>query len=124
MQNDLYKRLAHIEAIIDNLNNETEDVLMRQYKNACKMQNEEDAADIARKIRNLRLAKSDKEMTFDRIQLNLKNPLELINSLKKLANNEWSIYRQSLRDLPLQEGFPFNVIFPEIPFLENNELNK
>lgn len=27
----------------------------------------------------------------------------------------WAIYRQALRDVPQQEGFPFNVIFPEIP---------
>lgn len=27
----------------------------------------------------------------------------------------WSVYRQSLRDIPLQEGFPWNVVWPEIP---------
>lgn len=27
----------------------------------------------------------------------------------------WIEYRQALRDLPQQEGFPFDVVFPEIP---------
>lgn len=29
--------------------------------------------------------------------------------------NEWSIYRQALRDIPTQEGFPHNVTWPEKP---------
>jgi hypothetical protein len=27
----------------------------------------------------------------------------------------WAVYRQSLRDIPQQEGFPWNVNFPEQP---------
>jgi len=27
----------------------------------------------------------------------------------------WAEYRQALRDIPQQEGFPFNVVFPEQP---------
>lgn len=27
----------------------------------------------------------------------------------------WSVYRQALRDIPQQEGFPYNVIFPATP---------
>lgn len=27
----------------------------------------------------------------------------------------WSVYRQSLRDIPLQQGFPYNVIWPITP---------
>lgn len=28
---------------------------------------------------------------------------------------EWSLYRQALRDIPTQEGFPFNVVWPLRP---------
>lgn len=28
--------------------------------------------------------------------------------------NKWAIYRQALRDIPLQEGFPYKVKWPEI----------
>jgi hypothetical protein len=27
----------------------------------------------------------------------------------------WAVYRQALRDITAQEGFPFNVVFPELP---------
>jgi hypothetical protein len=30
-------------------------------------------------------------------------------------NLVWAVYRQSLRDITLQAGFPFDVIFPVIP---------
>jgi hypothetical protein len=30
-------------------------------------------------------------------------------------NLAWAVYRQSLRDITLQAGFPFDVIFPVIP---------
>lgn len=29
--------------------------------------------------------------------------------------NAWQTYRQALRDIPLQQGFPFDVIFPTPP---------
>lgn len=28
---------------------------------------------------------------------------------------QWSVYRQALRDVPQQEGFPFNVVWPTAP---------
>lgn len=28
---------------------------------------------------------------------------------------EWKVYRQELRDITLQEGFPYDVIWPELP---------
>ena len=28
---------------------------------------------------------------------------------------QWKEYRQALRDIPQQEGFPFNVVFPTRP---------
>lgn len=31
------------------------------------------------------------------------------------VSTAWTTYRQALRDLPAQEGFPWNVTWPEIP---------
>lgn len=33
----------------------------------------------------------------------------------KVQKDEWKIYRQALRDITEQEGFPENVVFPEAP---------
>ena len=32
-----------------------------------------------------------------------------------VMSDAWAIYRQSLRDLPTQDGFPFNVTYPTKP---------
>tara|TARA_R110000787_G_C13397420_1_gene443161 strand:- start:1280 stop:1618 length:339 start_codon:yes stop_codon:yes gene_type:complete len=37
------------------------------------------------------------------------------NSLSAEKQEEWTAYRQSLLDVPQQEGFPQNVIWPEEP---------
>lgn len=29
--------------------------------------------------------------------------------------DKWAPYRQALRDVPQQEGFPFNVVWPDLP---------
>lgn len=35
---------------------------------------------------------------------------------RPLANRqEWAEYRQALRDITKQEGFPFNIVWPELP---------
>ena len=53
--------------------------------------------------RNELLSASDNEVLPDR------NP---IDSEGYVA---WTTYRQALRDIPSQEGFPFDVVFPEKP---------
>lgn len=75
--------------------------------------------------RNELLNESDKEMAFDRLNLNipteftmtnlLSSVKDFFNSLKELKNNEWARYRQELRDITEQPDFPYNVIFPEKP---------
>lgn len=62
MQENIYKRLARIEALADAQKAEMDDVLMSAYEKACEDRNEEDAAELARKIRNKLLDGSDKEM--------------------------------------------------------------
>lgn len=71
------------------------------------------------------LAESDKEMVIDRLGLEISTDFTMttiISSLKKfftalkaITNNEWAKYRQELRDITNQNGFPFDVNFPEKP---------
>jgi hypothetical protein len=35
--------------------------------------------------------------------------------LSESKKEEYRLYRQALRDIPLQDGFPFNIQWPEIP---------
>lgn len=59
------------------------------------------ASDIVRENRNLLLELSDKMALADRI------------------TDEWRTYRQALRDIPAQSGFPANVTWPVDPdFIE------
>lgn len=63
----------------------------------------QEEAKAVRAKRNQLLAESDKEVLPDRLNKN--------SALFKA----WSDYREALREIPEQEGFPFDVIFPEKP---------
>ena len=75
------------------------------------------------------LKDSDKFMLFDRMNLNLPTELnattmlasikEFFQTLSDIKENKWAKYRQELRDITKQPGFPYNVEFPNIP--EENE---
>ena len=79
-------------------------------------------AEEIRTKRNKLLEDTDKEMCLDR--LNLKMPKELTASnllvgmteffegLANIFNGNMAKYRQELRDITKQEGFPYNVIWP------------
>lgn len=80
------------------------------------------AAEEIRTKRNQMLEETDKEMCLDR--LNLKMPEELTASnllsgikeffegLTNIFNGKMAKYRQELRDITKQEGFPYNVVWP------------
>lgn len=121
MQENIYKRLARAEAMADFLRSEMLETLQAAYKAACTEENAEDAAALARKIRDKLLSESDKEMTLDRLGLDASSATKFISSLVSVFRGDWAKYRQALRDLPAQEGFPFNVVFPNAP---DNEENK
>lgn len=121
MQKDLYKRLAIAEAAAQAQKAETMEFLQRAYENACQEQNEEEAAAVARKIRNKLLELSDKEMTLDRLGLNTDSATKFIASLVHIFGGAWAMYRKALRDLPEQAGFPFNITFPTAPDAEETE---
>lgn len=57
-----------------------------------------------RKKRNFLLSESDANVLPDRWQ-----------AMAQEKQTEWSVYRQALRDVPQQEGFPSTVIWPTPP---------
>ena len=115
MENNFYKRLARAEAITNSAKAKMLETLQRAYENACKEQNEEQAAEFARKIRNKLLDDSDKEMSLDRLGLDTSTATKFIASLANIFTGDWAVYRQALRDIPEQENFPFAVEFPTPP---------
>lgn len=121
MKNDFYKRLARAEAAADAQRAELMETMQLAYKNACNAGNAEDAASIARAIRNKLLDNSDKEMSLDRLGLDTSTATKFIASLVSIFSGAWAQYRQQLRDIPEQVGFPFDITFPTPPDSENAE---
>lgn len=115
MQNNFYKRLAKAEAAALAQKSESMETLKKAYENACEEQDAESAAELVRRIRNKLLDSTDKEMTLDRLGLDTTSVTRFIASLTSIFNGEWAKYRKALRDLPQQEGFPFNAVFPAAP---------
>ena len=110
-----------MESVYNQLRSEMDDVLRKAYQSAVEEKDEETAAMLARKIRNKLLDDSDKECALDRLLEDAPDGVSFsdwITWLRKLAgarSSAWGVYRQTLRDLPKQEGFPLKVIFPEKP---------
>lgn len=104
----------------DNLAEEIEQKFESWLEFAKDCEYEQLAADVRNK-RNKLLEETDKEMCLDR--LGLKTPegnsfSSWINFLKTISNaltGEYSRYRQELRDITKQPGFPYEVIFPKKP---------
>lgn len=119
--NTLYKRLAQAEAMAQLQKSELTETLQAAYERACADENAEDAAAYARKLRDRMLAESDNEMSIDRLGLTAPSGstftswLSFLRKLGDVLTGSWANYRKALRDLPEQEGFPFNITFPERP---------
>ncbi len=97
----------------------------RNLENWLNKAKEEDYNEVAAEIRTKRnelLAETDKEMCIDRLGLKFPTDLSMtniINSLKQffegfsdICNGKMAKYRQELRDITKQEGFPYNVVWP------------
>lgn len=121
MDNNIYLKVQEIESELNAQSSECINILRLAYENACEIEDAESAAAFARKIRNKLLEESDKEMSLDRLGLTVPSGstftvwLSFLRNLGNALSNSWAVYRQALRDLPEQEGFPFNVTFPEKP---------
>lgn len=117
-QNNEQIRLARMEAICNQLRGEMDDVMRKAYEQAVADKDEERAAEMARKIRNRLLDQSDAQMSLDRIGLDTSSTAAFLVSLGKIFKNSWSVYRQHLRDISAQEGFPFNIDWGVAPDAE------
>lgn len=125
------ERIARLEAICAKMRAEEPDVQENALQSAVLVHDEELAAALARVIRNRKLEESDGRLAFDRFGITLPDSItattmlkafkELIEGLKSLLSGEWAVYRQALRDLPEQQGFPFNIEWPEAPEGNVNE---
>ena len=121
MKSDFYKRISRAEAIADAQKAELMETLQTAYEAACADQNEDAAADLARKIRNKLLADSDSRMALDRLGISVPSGstftawLSFLRGLGEVLLGSWASYRQQLRDLTQQPGFPFDIIFPTPP---------
>lgn len=115
------ERIAKCEAMCESMKAELEETLRSAYAAACEAQEEELAADLARKIRTRMLEASDNRAAFDRLLPDAPSGstfsswLSWLRSLAQVKTNAWGVYRQSLRDLTEQPGFPFNIEWPEAP---------
>lgn len=76
------------------------DVMLDRYTRAVTASDAEEAADAARAYRNKLLDECDNMMVSDR---------------PNVATDAWGSYRQDLRDVPSQDGFPLNINWPERP---------
>ena len=122
-------RLAKMEAMCDQLRSEMSDVLERAYAIAVEERDEDRAAELARKIRNKLLDDSDKYNTVDRVfnfdlpeTISTTNVISAVKALIKgihgITANDWSVYRQHLRDITDQPGFPFDIDWGTSPDAE------
>lgn len=97
------------------------ETLRTAYTEAVQAEDSEAAAVFARRIRNELLKKSDSELTLDRMGLEVPTGtsftawLGFFKQLGSALTGEWAKYRQELRDLPEQEGFPLDITFPTKP---------
>ena len=111
-------RLARMESICNQIKSDMEDVMQKAYEKAVADNDTDRAAEMARKIRNRLLDKSDAQMSLDRIGLDTSTTTSFLSSLKNIFNNDWATYRQHLRDIPSQDGFPFNIDWGASPDAE------
>ncbi len=77
------------------------------------------AAEI-RARRNALLLATDARMCLDRIGVQAMSStaadgLDIAYSLSAALSGKWAEYRQALRDIPQQAGFPHEVEFPAVP---------
>ena len=76
----------------------------------------EDESTKVRQKRDQLLNESDKYMLLDRFDFGSATTfLGFIGKLREALSGNYAKYRKALRDIPQQEGFPFNVVWPEKP---------
>ena len=113
------KRIARAEAMTNKQLAELPEMQEQALGTAIANGDAETAAEIARKIRNRLLRDSDAEIALDRLTVpsgaSFTEWLSFLRTLGEALTNDWAKYRQALRDLPKQEGFPFDIQWPVSP---------
>lgn len=126
IQNNDTLRISRLETICEGITGQMNDVIKESYEKAVENKDEELAASLARKLRDNLLKESDSRVVFDRFDIKVPSGssfsswLSFLKSLGKILTSDWSKYRQELRDLPQQPGFPFDIKFPTIPTEDDN----
>ena len=129
MTDNIEMRVARLEATMNHLKGEFMENLQDAYDRACAEQDEEGAAQFARLIRNKMLDATDKYDTVGRVfnfdlpeNITMTTILQavkaLIDGIKNIRKNDWSIYRQHLRNITDQRGFPFDIDWGTAPDAE------
>lgn len=121
--NTLPLQVARLESYVNHEKSQQMEALWHDYNGACDQGFEEEAANYARQIRNKLLEETDAQMALDRLSLPIPTStptwiedwLPFLRALGEVLSGDWAKYRQELRDLPSQEGWPFNIQFPEKP---------
>jgi hypothetical protein len=68
--------------------------------------------------KNLKLFEFTQNIRERRNKLLAESDWTQLKDVQEPVSSKWQIYRQGLRDLPSQDGFPFNITWPLKP--ENN----
>ena len=76
---------------------------------------QDELAEKVREKRNKLLQESDAYMCLDRLNLDTSSAIKFLASLKNIFQNNYATYRQALRDITDQPGFPYEVEFPDKP---------
>lgn len=115
---DKYETSILFRSDYKNFIEENQDMLLERAK-------QEEKIELSKKLREKRnqlLAESDCEMALDRLNVEIPDGSTFASwkpffkALSEKLTGDWAKYRQALRDLPSQEGFPYNVRFPEKPY--------
>lgn len=121
---DIYRiKTTYRDDLETDLLNDADKLLVWKQK-AVEIENSELASEV-RKKRDELLSETDKEMCFDRLGFEIPATItattmlsaikNFFSTLKNISNGDMAKYRQELRDITTQEGFPRNVIFPDKP---------
>ena len=108
--------LAAAKNIVERFNAHKED-----WRELAIQKDYNETAAAVREIRNKLLDATDKEMSLDRIISELPSGqsitdfLPFLKALVTALSSAMAKYRQALRDVPQQEGFPYHVEWPVKP---------
>lgn len=98
----------------DNLESDIDAGFPKWIAMAKQQEYDKKAAEVRAK-RNALLEETDSTFCIDRILPENISTTAFTNKLKELAQSDTAKYRQALRDIPEQEGFPFKVKWPTKP---------